>query len=61
MADYKSLDYLKEIKDSNIMSNDELIDMLQNVSYILADNGYQDARYFIDAIIDDIEDGEIEI
>lgn len=61
MADYKSLDYLKEIKDNNIMSNDELIDMLQNVSYILADNGYQDARYFIDAIIDDIEDGEIEI
>ena len=61
MNEYKSLDYLKEIKDSNIMTKDDVIDMLQNISYILADNGYHEARYFIDNIIDDIDDGEIEI
>ncbi len=61
MMEYKSMDYLKEIKDSNIMTKDDVIDMLQNISYILADNGYNEARYFIDNIIDGIDDGEIEI
>lgn len=61
MTEYKSMDYLKEIKDGNIMTNDDVIDMLQNISYILADNGYHEARYFIDNVIDEIDDGEIEL
>ena len=61
MTNYKSLDYLKEIKDNNLMSNDELADMLQNIAYILSDNGYIDARYFIDDLIDLINDNEIKL
>ena len=61
MAEYKSLEYLKEIKDDNVMTKNNVVDMLQNISYILADNGYDDARYFLDDIINDIEDDIIEI
>ena len=61
MTNLKSLDYLKDIKNSNVMTESDLVDALQNIAYILADNGYHDARFFIDDIIDGIEDGEIEV
>lgn len=61
MAEYKSLDYLEEIKNDNCMTKKDIINMLQNISYILADNDYNDARYFIDDIIDKIDDDKIEI
>lgn len=61
MEEYKSLEYLAEIKNNNLMTNDNLADALQNVAYILADNGYNDARYFLDGLICAIEDGEVEI
>lgn len=61
MTNLKSLDYLKDIKNSNVMTTDDLIDALLNIAYVLADNGYEDARFFIDDIIDGIEDGEIEV
>ena len=61
MAEYKSLEYLAEIKNKNLMTQDDLVDALQNIAYILADNGYNDARYFLDEIAEAIEDGEIEV
>lgn len=61
MTEYKSLDYLREIASNNIMTKDDVMDMLQNISYILSDNGYYDARFFIDDIIDSIDNDEIDI
>ena len=31
MTNIKSLDYLKEIKDDNVLTNKDLIDLLQNI------------------------------
>jgi hypothetical protein len=61
MADIKSLDYLKEIKEDNVLTNKDLIDLLQNISYILGDNDEMSARYLIDDIIEKIENGEIDL
>ena len=61
MTEYKSMDYLKDIKKDNYMTKSDVIDMLENISYILSDNGYHEARYFIDNIIDGIDEGEIEL
>lgn len=61
MSEYKSLDYLKEIKDSNVMTKSDLIDMLQNIGYILGDNDYQSARFFLDDIIELIENDEVDL
>lgn len=61
MKDIKSLDYLKEIKEDNVLTNKDLIDLLQNISYILGDNDEMSARYLIDDIIEKIENGEIDL
>lgn len=61
MESYKSLEYLVEIKNNNFLTDDELTDVLQYISYILADNGYADARYFIDEIMDLITDKKIKL
>ena len=61
MTDIKSLDYLQTIKKDNGLTNKKLTDLLENISYILADNGEESARYLIDEIIDGITDGEIEL
>ena len=61
MTEIKSLDYLKEIKEDNVLTNKDLIDLLQNISYILGDNGEMTARYLIDDIIEKIENGEIDL
>lgn len=61
MEGYKSLEYLVEIKNNNFLTDDELTDVLQNISYILADNGYNDARYFLDEIMDLITDKKIHL
>ena len=58
---YKNLDYLAAIKNANVMTENDLIDTLQNIAYILADNGFEDARFFVEDIIDGIEDGEIDV
>lgn len=61
MANYKNLDYLADIKNSNVMTEGDLIDALQNIAYVLNDNGFEDARFFIEDIIDGIENNEIDI
>ena len=61
MADYKSLDYLSQIKKDNIMTNKDMIEMLENLGYFLTDNGYDSARYFLDEVIDNLEKNEINI
>ena len=61
MSDIKSLDYLKEIKEDNVLTNKDLIDLLTNISYILGDNGEMAARFLIDDIIEKIENGEIDL
>lgn len=61
MTSYKSLDYLQEIKNDNLMSNNDLITALENIGYLLSDNGYHDARFFLDDIIDKIEENEINV
>ena len=61
MEAIKSLDYLQTIKKDNRLTNKKLTDLLENISYILADNGEESARYLIDEIIDGITDGEIEL
>ena len=61
MSNIKSLDYLKEIKDDNVLTNKDLIDLLTNIAYILGDNGEMAARYLIDEIIEQIENGEIDL
>lgn len=61
MTEIKSLDYLKEIKEDNVLTNKDLIDLLTNISYILGDNEEMTARYLIDDIIERIENGEIDL
>lgn len=61
MTDYKSLDYLAQIKKDNIMTNKDMIETLENLAYFLADNDYQDARYFLDEVIESLEENEINI
>ena len=39
----KSLDYLEEIKSKHLLSNDDLIDILEKISYIARDNSYDDS------------------
>ena len=45
MSEYKSLDYLQEIIRDN--GKESTLDILQNIAYILCDNGYNEAEYFI--------------
>ena len=54
MEELKSADYLEEIV-SNI-GRDNAIDVIQNISYLLQDNGYGDARYFTDRLMEIIEE-----
>ena len=50
----KSLEYLEDIK--NYLTNDkDLIEVLEKIGYILTDNGYSDARWLLDDIIDMME------
>lgn len=47
-----SLDYLEEIKNSYLLNNDDLIDIIEKLSYIARDNGEDDTilEELIDAI-----------
>lgn len=51
-----SLEYLQDIKKRNFLDNDELADILQDIAYILGDNGHDDARYFLEDVIDTLEE-----
>lgn len=39
----KSLEYLEEIKEQHLLSNEDLIDILTNIGYIARDNNLSDA------------------
>ena len=45
MSEYNSLDYLQQIIIDN--GKESTLDILQNIAYLLCDNGYNDAEYFI--------------
>ena len=45
MSEYKSLDYLQEIIKDN--GKESTLDILQNIAYLLCDNGYNEAEFFI--------------
>ena len=45
MSEYNSLDYLQEIVKDN--GKESTLDILQNIAYLLCDNGYNEAEYFI--------------
>ena len=51
-----SLEYLEDIKKRNLLDNDDLADILQDIAYVLGDNGYNDARFFLEDIIEVLED-----
>ena len=57
---FKSMDYLKELKGNAIITNEDLADVLDNIAYILADNGYENAREFLDELSEAVSDNEIE-
>ena len=38
----KSLQYIEQIKNDHMLSNDDLIDILEKLSYITRDNGEDD-------------------
>ena len=39
----KSLQYLEEIKEKHLLSDDDLVDILEKISYIARDNGLDDS------------------
>lgn len=39
----KSLDYLDQIKKDHFLTNEQLIDILEKISYIARDNNYDDS------------------
>ena len=45
MSECKSLDYLQEIIRDN--GKESTLNILQNISYLLCDKGYNDAEFFI--------------
>lgn len=55
MNELKNAEYLKEIVDA-CYSKEQAIDIIQNISYLLYDNGYQDARFFTDWLMEIIEE-----
>lgn len=55
MNELKNAEYLQEIVNI-CFSKDMAIDIIQNISYLLQDNGYADARYFTDRLMEIIEE-----
>jgi hypothetical protein len=54
MNDIKSIEYLREIvKD---LGKDTAMDILENISYLLWDNGHEEARFFTDELIEIIDE-----
>ena len=49
-----SLDYLEEIKNSYLLNNDDLIDIIEKLSYIARDNGEDDT--ILTELIDEINE-----
>lgn len=54
MDSIKNIEYLKEIVRN--LGKDEAADTLQNVAYLLWDNGYYNARMFVEELIEIIEE-----
>ena len=52
---YESLEYLLDIKNCCICDDSDIASILTYIGYILADNGYQDAREMLDYISENIE------
>lgn len=46
----KSMNYIDQIKENHLLDNDDMIDLLEKLSYIARDNGYDDS------IFDDLMD-----
>lgn len=60
---FESLELLEQIKKSCCLSNDELIEILQNIAYFITDNNKEynegDARYLLEDVIATIENNEL--
>ena len=54
MSELKSAEYLEDIVKA--VGKDNAIDIIQNISYLLYDNGNEDARFFTDWLMEIIED-----
>lgn len=54
MNDIKNIEYLKEIVRN--LGKDEAADVLQNVAYLLWDNEYHNARFFVEELIEIVEE-----
>ena len=52
----KSIECLDEIIEKFCFGKDNAIDIIQNISYLLQDNGYWDAKFFTDDLIEYIEE-----
>lgn len=50
MENIKNIEYLKEIVTN--LGKSEAVDVLENISYLLWDNGYLESRFFIDELIE---------
>lgn len=57
MQEFKSMDYLEELVNSN--GKKDTIDILEKISYLLQDNGHGDARDFLDCLIDIVDNDEL--
>lgn len=54
MDSIKSIEYLKEIIKN--LGKAEATDALENIAYLLWDNNYYDARFFIEQLIEIVEE-----
>ena len=52
----KSLDYIDEIKELYLLKNKDIADILDYIGYILTDNGYGDARGFLEDVSELLND-----
>ena len=54
-----SVDYLAQMRHDACLSKSELLDILDNIGYILTDNGFNNARSFLDDLAALVDDDEI--
>lgn len=52
----KSLDYLQNIMNENILDKGDLIDILNYLCYIARDNGESEADSFLSELMEHLED-----
>lgn len=54
MEEFKSMDYLQQLV--NDYGKGEAMTIIETIGYLLMDNGYENARFFLDDLNELVED-----